>query len=39
MADFDEFNDYRAGPEIHGAWGYEIQMVLQKIAKPDWTLE
>jgi SAM-dependent methyltransferase len=39
MADFDELNDYGAGPEIHGAWGYEIQMVLQKIAKPDWILE
>jgi SAM-dependent methyltransferase len=39
MADFDEGNDYRAGPELHGAWGYEIHMVLQKIARPDWNLE
>jgi SAM-dependent methyltransferase len=38
LADFDELNDYSLGPDMHGNWGYEIHMVIEKIAKPDWVL-
>jgi SAM-dependent methyltransferase len=35
----DQGYDYRIGPEQHADGCYEIEIVVEKIAKPKWTLE
>lgn len=38
LADNDEGFDYELGPELHSDGAYEIEMVIEKIAPPRWTL-
>jgi SAM-dependent methyltransferase len=38
LRDSDENYTYEIGPEIHSGGGYEIELVLQKIAPPGWDL-
>jgi SAM-dependent methyltransferase len=38
LGDNDFLHDYSLGPELHSNWCYEIELVLQRIALPDWTL-
>lgn len=38
LKDNDIGFDYALGPEVHSTGCYEIELVLQRIAKPDWSL-
>jgi tetratricopeptide (TPR) repeat protein len=38
LRDSDENYTYEIGPEIHSGGGYEIEIVVQKIAPPAWDL-
>ncbi len=38
LVDFDEGHDYALPPEAHSNWGYEIQLILEKIAAPEWAI-
>lgn len=39
LADNDEGFNYELGPELHSDGAYEIELVIQKIEPPLWTLE
>jgi SAM-dependent methyltransferase len=39
LADNDRGYTYDIGPDQHGGGGYEIEMVVEKIKKPDWELD
>jgi SAM-dependent methyltransferase len=38
LRDNDENYTYDIGPEAHSGGGYEIELVIQKIKRPDWDL-
>jgi SAM-dependent methyltransferase len=38
LRDNDEDYTYRIGPEAHAGGGYEIELVVEKIMKPEWDL-
>jgi SAM-dependent methyltransferase len=38
LAENDDNFDYSIGPELHSQGRYEIEIVVEKIRKPDWTL-
>jgi len=38
LRDNDEAYTYGIGPEAHAGGGYEIELVVEKIRKPDWDL-
>jgi SAM-dependent methyltransferase len=38
LRDNDEGYTYRIGPEAHSGGGYEIELVVEKIAPPEWDL-
>lgn len=38
LADNDLHHDYSLPPEIYSNWCYEIELVIEKIRKPDWDL-
>ena len=39
LVDNDRDYTYAIGPERHPGGGYEIELVIEKIAKPDWELD
>lgn len=39
LADGDDNYSYGVGPEQHGGGRYEIELVIEKLDKPSWTLE
>jgi hypothetical protein len=38
LRDCDEGYTYELGPESHAGGGYEIELVVEKIQKPQWSL-
>ena len=38
LAENDLGFNYRLGPDVHSDGAYEIELVIEKIEKPDWTL-
>ena len=38
LQDNDEGYDYERGPQFHASGQYEIELVIQKIRKPEWDL-
>ena len=39
LADNDTDFDYSLGPDVHSAGAYEIELVIEKISPPDWSLD
>lgn len=38
LAENDRGFNYRLGPDVHSEGAYEIELVIEKIKKPDWSL-